>query len=196
MQRRRFVKALTVLPAAPAVLAQQTGSGQAKAPIADELPRLDQFSVPDAAAEPVPHFFSSPQLSALRRLSDVILPKIGETPGAHEARAAEFLDFLISQSPDDRKELYRGGLDALNAASAAKFGKPFADLNAAQADEVLSPLRERWTYAEPATTLAAFLRAAKADVLMATSNSREWIAVVSKRNRGASGTALYWHPIA
>ena len=195
MKRRRFVQALSVLPAAPALVAQQAGSGQGGT-VPDELPRLDQFSVPDAAAEPVPHFFSPSQIAALRRLSDLILPKIGDTPGALEARAPEFLDFLISDSPDDRKQLYRGGLDALNAQSAARFSKPFADLSATQADEILSPLHDRWTYAEPPTALAAFLRAAKADILMATSNSREWIAVVSKRNRGGSGTALYWHPIA
>lgn len=195
MKRRRFVQALAALPAAPGLVAQQAGSGAGKAPD-DELPRLDRFSVPDAAAEPVPHFFSAPQFAALRRLSDLVVPKIGDTPGALEARAPEFLDFLISDSPDDRKQLYRDGLDALNAQAAAKFGKPFADLDAAQADGILAALHDRWAYLAPSETLTAFLRAAKADILTATSNSREWIAVVSKRNRNASGTALYWRPIA
>jgi hypothetical protein len=184
MKRRRFVQSLAVLPAASALAQQAT----------QDNPKID-FGVPDVGADPVPHFFSAPQLSALRRLSDLILPNIGETPGALEARAPEFLDFLIGDSPADRKQLYRTGLDALNANARRKFGKAFADLNATQADTVLAPLHERWTYATPADPLSSFLRVAKADIMTATVNSREWITVVSQRSRSAGGTSIYWHPI-
>lgn len=175
---------MAVLPAAGALAQQAT----------PDNPKLD-FAVPDAGAQPVPHFFSAPQLAALRRLSDLVLPAIGDTPGALEARAPEFLDFLIGQSPADRKLLYRAGLDSLNTAARRRFSKPFADLDATQADAVLSPLREPWTYTTPADPLAAFLHAAKADILTATANSREWITVVSQRSRSAGGTGIYWHPI-
>lgn len=181
MKRRHFTQSLLALPAAPALLGQ-------------EVPKID-FSVPDTGAEPLPHFFTPPQLAALRRLSDLILPAINGTPGALEARAPEFLDFLLGQSPADRKALYRNGLDALNATARRKYAKAFADLDATQADAVLAPLHQNWTYDAPADPLAAFLREAKADVLTATVNSREWISVVSQRSRGASGTSIYWHPI-
>ncbi|MES1262346.1 MAG: gluconate 2-dehydrogenase subunit 3 family protein [Acidobacteriota bacterium] len=181
MRRRRFAQTMLALPAAPALLAQ-------------EVPRIE-FGVPDAGADPVPHFFSPPQLAALRRLSDLILPALGETPGALDARAPEFLDFLIGESPADRQRLYRAGLDALNAAARKKHGKAFTDLDATQTDAVLAPLHDRWTYDAPPDSLAAFLRAAKADIMTATVNSREWIAVVSRRSRGAAGTGIYWHPI-
>jgi hypothetical protein len=185
MKRRRFVQSMTVLPVATSALAQQA---------LQDNPKLD-FGVPDAGAEPVPHFFSPPQLSALRRLSDLVLPALGETPGALDARAPEFLDFLLGVSPPDRKQLYRNGLDALNAAARKKFGKAFADLDADQADTALAPLHERWTYAEPSDPLTAFLRAAKADIMGATVNSREWITVVSQRSRSGAGTGMFWHPI-
>jgi hypothetical protein len=179
MKRRRFVQTLAVFPAAPALIAQT--------PL--------ESSVPDVAAEPVPHFFSGAQLAALRRLSDIIVPAIGDTPGALDARTPEFLDFLIGDSPAPRQQLYRTGLDGLNSASRKKYGQAFAELQPAQADEVIAPLREAWTYDPPSDPVAAFLRAAKADILMATTNSREWIAVVSKRNRGAGGVGSYWLPI-
>jgi len=172
---------MLALPAAPVLFAQ-------------EMPKID-FGVPDAGAEPVPRFFSLSQLAALRRLSDLILPTIGETPGALEARAPEFLDFLLGESPAVRKQLYRNGLDALNAGARKTYGKAFAELDATQADAILAPLHERWTYADPTDPLAAFLRAAKADIMTATVNSREWVAVVSQRSRAAAGTGIYWHPI-
>ena len=100
---------MLALPAAPALLAQ-------------EMPKIE-VGVADAGAETVPHFFSAPQLAALRRLSELLLPAMGETPGALEARAPEFLDFLIGESPAERKQLYRAGLDALNA-GARRMGKP------------------------------------------------------------------------
>jgi hypothetical protein len=193
MRRRRFVQTLTALPVAPALVAQQVST---RSPVSEELPKLSEFSVPDIAAEPVPHFFSTPQFEALQRLSDLVLPKIGDTPGALEARAPAFLDFLLSVSPANRRQLYRAGLDSLNEHARVRFGKSFAQLDAAQADQILAPLHERWMNAPPTASLPAFLRAAKADILTATVNSREWIEVVSKRSRGAAGTGLYWHAIA
>jgi hypothetical protein len=190
MRRRRFTQSLLAVPTAAALPTASALWGQ-------EIPKIE-FAVPDVGAEPVPHFFSAPQMSALRRLSDLILPAINGTPGALDARAPEFLDFLIGQSPADRKQLYRAGLDALNSGARSKYSKSFAELDATQADAILAPLQERWTNSRndaPADPLSAFLRAAKADIMTATINSREWIAVVSQRSRSASGTGIYWREI-
>ncbi len=182
MRRRGFVGTLAAIPAAiPALSAQ-------------EFPKLE-FAVPDAGAEPTPKFFSKPQFAALKKLGDLILPSINGTPGALEARAPEFLDFLLGESPADRQKLYRDGLDTLNAQSRRTFNKAFDGLDATQSDHVLAPLHKSWNYAEPADAVGAFLRAAKADFLAATVNSREWIAVVSQRSRNASGTGIYWKPV-
>src|SRR4051794_16761798 len=124
MKRRGFVKALVAAPAVPAVLAQQTtppaqqtippAPAPQSPPAAVEAPRLD-LSIPDDVADMQPRFFTNAQYSALRKLSDLMMPRIGDTPGALDAAAPEFLDFLISESPKDRQELYRHGLDALNS---------------------------------------------------------------------------------
>ena len=54
-------------------------------------------------------FFDAAQFAALRRLGQILVPARPNAPGAIEAEAAEFLDFLIGQSPADRQSLYRDG---------------------------------------------------------------------------------------
>ncbi len=184
MKRRRFVQSLPLLSSAPALLAQQAPK---------PTPALE-VTLPDTVAKPVPHFFSPPQLAALRRLSDMVVPAIAGTPGALEAGAPEFLDFLIGASPLPRRALYRSGLDALNTRAITAFGKAFAALDDKQAATLLTPLRDPWTWKEPKDVFATFLRTAKADILTATVNSREWIAVVSQRSRNANGIGSYWLP--
>ena len=63
----------------------------------------------------MPHFFTAQQFAALRKLSDLLHPPANSVPGALEAKAPEFLDFLLGQSSADRQQLYRIGLDGLNA---------------------------------------------------------------------------------
>ncbi|HZL57015.1 MAG TPA: gluconate 2-dehydrogenase subunit 3 family protein [Bryobacteraceae bacterium] len=180
MKRRRFVQSLPLLSSAPGLLGQ-------------DAPKID-FAAPDTTATPLPHFFSAPQFAALRRLSDIILPPIAGTPGALAAGAPEFLDFLISESPAPRRVLYRSGLDALNTRAIGQYGIAFTALDNSQADTLLAPLRDPWTDSRPADVFAEFLRVARADILTATVNSREWIAVVSRRNPAAGGIGAYWLP--
>ncbi len=184
MRRRSFVKALVAAPAVPALVAQER-------PNTDELPKLGVTEA-EGAAEGALRFFAPAQFLALRRLSDVIMPRMDGSAGAVDAKAAEFLDFLISESQADRQWVYRAGLDALNAQALKRFGKPFADVDAAQADELLASLREPWSYDAPADPLARFLREAKQDVRTATMNSREYSGN-GRGGRRASG--VYWYPL-
>src|SRR5579871_2235124 len=163
MRRRGFVKTLAAIPAAPALLAQQPAAvpapGTPVRPPTDELPAMTP-SIPDAAGEMMPRYFSPSQFAALRKVSDLLMPAMNGAAGALDAKAPEFLDFLISQSPADRQQLYKAGLDALNQQSAKQYSKPFADLDATQADTFLAALRKPWTFDEPSDEIAAFLRAA------------------------------------
>jgi len=175
MKRRQLLQSIPLLYASPALFAQSVA-------------RID-VSATDVAGKPLPGFFSPTQLAALRKLSELMLPAIGGSPGAIDAGAPEFLDFLVGQSTGPVQTLYRGGLDSLNARATAKHGKAFSALDAAQADAILSPLRQAWTWKEPTDSFAVFLRHAKADILTATMNSREWI---TASQRGGNGT--YWLP--
>ena len=129
MKRRNFVRAIAAaLPAAGVIEAQQPGANQSAPGVplnpavgtqppgraaSEELPKLEP-SVPDVAADAMPRFFNAAQFSALERLSDLLMPPLAGAPGARNAGAPEFLDFLIGRSDEARKGVYTSGLDALN----------------------------------------------------------------------------------
>lgn len=142
-----------------------------------------------------PRFFTAPQLAALRKLSDILMPPLNNLPGALDANAAEFLDFLIGQSSAERKQLYRNGLNTLNAQALRQFKKPFAEVDGAQADTLLAPLKQPWTYDPPTDLFARFLREAKQDVRNATMNSREYNTAGSAGGRRGGGVGQYWYPL-
>ena len=189
MKRRSILKSMAAAPAAAVALPAQQAP-----PPADETPKL-AVTVPEDVAAGVRRFFTPEQYAALEKLGEILVPKSETRPGAREARAAEFLDFLLSQSPLERQKLYREGLDRLNGEARKRAGPPFSDLNPQQADAVLAPLREPWTYKGSSDPFARFLRAAKEDIFLATVNSREFAAAASARSRAAAGTGTYWYPI-
>ncbi len=174
------------LPAATAL--PEAGNAQTS----DTTARL-QFDSPESAAQSVPRFFSTSEMAAFERLGRILMPPAGNVPGAAEAEAALFLDFLLSQSPADRQNLYRTGVRLLDAGAQRRFGKGFAELTGEDAAELLSPLWQPWSPKPPADPLARFLAAAKDDFWQATFNSRQYAEALSERRRGASGLGLYWH---
>jgi hypothetical protein len=195
MKRRRFIQTLAATPvlAVPAV-APATAEQAPQTRPAEESPKLE-IAAPDQAAETTPRFFNPQQFAALRRLCDILMPPLKGSPGALDAGAPEFLDFLIGASPAERKQRYTAGLDALNAQARKRFSKPFAVVEATQAVELLAPLKQPWTFEGPADPLARFLLAAKEDVRTATMNSREYIAANSAGGRRGGGVGQYWYPI-
>src|SRR5918911_5259844 len=113
MKRRRILQALTTMPAAALLKAQQPMVPPKPSPAAvEEIPVIES-TIPDIAGTTVPSFFSQTQLATLRRLSELIAPAMNGVPGATEARAPEFIDFLLRESPAERQEFYRTGLDEL-----------------------------------------------------------------------------------
>lgn len=189
MKRRRFFTTLAAAGSVPALVAQpqvQTPPQPGSA-VQSGYPKLET-TLPESVGEIVPKFFTAQEFAALQKLSEILQPAAGGIPGALEAKAPEFLDFLLSESPADRQKLYRDGLDALVRAG-------FLNADAAKTAQILSPLKQPWTFEEPADPLARFLRAAKADVRTATVNSREFntagaAAGGGSRRFGAQG--LYW----
>src|SRR6185312_10100767 len=146
MKRRRFMQALAAAPAVPA-LAQQvrpappSGGRSSRGALGVEQGVKEfELTQPDAVADPAARFFTPAQFGALKKLSDALMPPMSGNPGAIECEAPEFLDFLIGVSPVEQQQLYRGGLDALNAKAKAKFSKSFAELDPKQVDAVLRPL--------------------------------------------------------
>jgi hypothetical protein len=200
MKRRRFMQALAAAPVVPA-LAQQVrpappsgGRGGRGGLGAEQGVKEFEVTPPDAVANTAARFFTPAQFSALRKLSETLLPAMGGNPGAIECEAPEFLDFLIGVSPADRQQLYRGGLDALNAKAKAKFAKSFAELDAKQVDAVIRPLLAAtpWAWDLPKDPAMRFIASVRTDVATATRNSPAWAEKAG--TRGGAGQ-LKWLPI-
>jgi hypothetical protein len=183
MRRRRVLQSLAALPALTALKGQQS-----------DAPKLITLAA-DAVGDAAPRYFSPAQFAALRKLGDLLVPTGQARPSASEAHDAEFLDFLISQSPPDRQSLYRSGLDRLQSEAHARFGNPFEQLTGEQAGTLLAPLRQQWTYTAPADGFAHFLRAAKDDFIQATVNSREFAQSQTAASRRGPGLGSYWLPV-
>jgi hypothetical protein len=192
MKRRTILRSILAIPGVAAMPAVAQGQEPAR-PVQNETPLTPTINA-DALADKVLHTFKPEQFSALKRLGEILEPSKDE-PGAKEAKAAEFLDFLVGQSAPATIELYRGGLDALNARARQLYGKAFESVSEEEAAPILAPLLEPWSYAQPAAVLPHFLRVTKADMRRATITSRESISVVSQRRRGAGGSGQYWLPV-
>jgi hypothetical protein len=190
MKRRSVLRSLLAVPSI-AALPSEAPAQDVRPP---ETPNI-ATSETDAASEPILKTFDKAQFSALRKLSEILMPASKDTPGALEAGAAEFLDFLIGVSPPDRVGLYKAGLDHLNTEAQQRYHQPFAEITAEQAGPILAPLHAPWSYRTPADAFAKFLLAAKADILTATVNSREYVSVAAQRGRRGGGVGQYWYPI-
>lgn len=185
------MQAVTTASAAAGTAAAQ----QASRPAVTEPVKLATVSA-ESAAEMSQQFFSPAQFATLQRLSALLQPAANGRPGAVEAGAAAFLDFLIGASLQPRQELYLDGLDYVDAESRREFSKPFPEITEAQADRILRPLLASWTYDAPLDPRQRFLTALRADVRTATMNSKEMSVVpnASRRRRGG-GASPYWLPI-
>jgi hypothetical protein len=192
------MQAIASAPAAPVLAAQQRSlpPGAAARPV-QEAPAITATAL-DAVADMAPRFFNAQQFAALRKLSETLMPPLKGNPGALDTTACEFLDFLIGVSPAERQQLYRNGLDALNAQAKKQFGKSFAEVDAAQADTILKPLFVAMppNSEPPADPLRRFVAQAHTDIRTATTSSREWsVAGSAGGRRGGGGSNWYWYPI-
>jgi hypothetical protein len=93
-----------------------------------------------ASAPPAPKLLSPSQFATLETLVEAIIPADDRSPGAKQARVADYIDLLLSESERERALQWFGGLAALDAESTARFNAPFSRLDAAQADAILQDI--------------------------------------------------------
>jgi hypothetical protein len=115
--------------------------------------------IQESNAPPQPKVFSPSQFATLELLVDAIIPTDDRSPGAKQARVADYIDLLVSEG-DGRLSLeWLGGLAALDAEAAARFRAPFTKLTAAQVDTILQTISRNEK--SPQTPLEAFFVMAK-----------------------------------
>lgn len=112
-----------------------------------------------ANAAPQPKVFTASQFRTLEVLVEMIIPADDRSPGAKDARVADYIDLWLSESEPDRVLPWLGGLAALDAESVARFRAPFATVTAAQADAIMRDISRSET--NPHTPLEEFFVMAK-----------------------------------
>ena len=96
----------------------------------------------DAAGLYKPKFFSAGQYKTLQALSQMIIPPDGDTGGALEAGAPEFIDLLTSENAEYQLKL-GGGFMWLDSTCVDRYGKAFVDCASAQQKEILDLIAYR-----------------------------------------------------
>jgi hypothetical protein len=204
MRRRDFVRAVLAVGAAPKLLLSQQAANSATpppAPVPWLLGLTSKTPIPhveaaDQVAAVTVRFFSPQEMATLTRLSDLLMPPVGEKPGALQAQTPMFLDFLIGSSPGERKRVYSKGLDWLDAESKKKFNTDFAKLNDEQAGDLLKPWLRTWIMDHPPMEEHAdFVNIAHEDIRTATVNSKAWFLTPQAGAEPRTEEELYWSPI-
>jgi hypothetical protein len=93
-----------------------------------------------AKAAPNPKVLSTSQFATLEAFVEAIIPTDERSPGAKEARVADYIDLLLSEGDDEITLQWIGGLAALDTEAIRRFGSLFARLNAQQVDTLLAAI--------------------------------------------------------
>lgn len=117
LSRRDVLKSLSIGVVAGSVL--RVIPAQA-AEYAHRMIQAEKAATPGGAYKP--RFFSDHEYKTLRALCQSIIPPEGNTGGAIEAGAPEFIDLLTSENTDYQLKL-RGGLMWLDSACIDRFGR-------------------------------------------------------------------------
>jgi glucoside 3-dehydrogenase (cytochrome c) hitch-hiker subunit len=113
-----------------------------------------------AEAKPQPlRFFTPDENRTVIEMSERIIPADDHSPGAKAARVSEFIDLIVSESPENTRQMWRDGLAAVNKMSQARFGKPFADGTVEQQVDLLKEISKNEK--SPQTTEERFFRTVK-----------------------------------
>jgi hypothetical protein len=110
--------------------------------------------IQQAGAPPAPKVLTPAQFATLETLVEAIIPADDRSPGAREARVADYIDLLLSESDPELSLQWIGGLAALDADAIERFGSPFARLSAEQTDAILSTISANELI--PSTPLESF----------------------------------------
>lgn len=96
--------------------------------------------IQSTGAAPQPKVLNSSQFQTLEALVEAIIPTDDRSPGAKQARVADYIDLALSESDPEVALRWIGGLAALDADAAARFNKPFAALSVARVDAILQDI--------------------------------------------------------
>jgi hypothetical protein len=91
-------------------------------------------------ATPALKALTAAQYATLDVLVDAIIPTDERSPGARDARVADYIDLLLSESDTEVGQQWFDGLAAVDAEASARNGTPVAKLSAAQVEALLTAI--------------------------------------------------------
>jgi hypothetical protein len=115
--------------------------------------------IQETNAAPEPKVLSPSQFETLEVLVDAIIPTDDRSPGAKQARVADYVDLLLSEGDRELALQWIGGVAALDADAMSRFGTPFSRLGAGQIDAILQTISRNEK--APRTPLETFFVMAK-----------------------------------
>ena len=115
--------------------------------------------IQQTAAPPQLKVLSASQYLELDTLVEAIIPADERSPGAREARVADYIDLLLSEGDEAVRQQWFDGLAAIDAEAVARFGAPVAKLSPDLLDQLLTDASRNEQ--QPQTTLERFFVSAK-----------------------------------
>ncbi|MGZ3307586.1 MAG: gluconate 2-dehydrogenase subunit 3 family protein [Xanthobacteraceae bacterium] len=85
-------------------------------------------------------FLNDDDAVTITAFAERIMPGAPGKPGARDAGVLNYIDLALAGAYSDLQDFYRRGLAALDAHCRTTYSKPFAQLSAAQQDEVIAAL--------------------------------------------------------
>jgi hypothetical protein len=93
-------------------------------------------------APPLLKVLSAGQYATVEALVEALIPADERSPGAKEARVADYIDLLLNEASTPLRQQWLAGLSALDAESSKRFNAPFVKLKAAQAEALLTDISQ------------------------------------------------------
>jgi hypothetical protein len=116
--------------------------------------RIQQGNMPGS-----PRVFTPAQFATLESLVEAIIPADERSPGAKEARVADYIDLLLDEAGENLQLQWIGGLAALDAEALDRYTAPFAKLAPAATETLLTRISAGEL--DPRTPLEVFFVMAK-----------------------------------
>ena len=139
LSRREAIKTIGTGVGVIASLPVLGGSLNAQELAAHEHSHNSAQATAPAKAQPL-KFFTDEENRTVIEMSERIIPADDSSPGAKAARVSEYIDLIVSESPDVTKQTWREGLAAINKMSTGKFGRAFAETTVDQQVEMLKEI--------------------------------------------------------
>lgn len=87
-------------------------------------------------------FFTAEEAATVDAICETLIPS-DRDPGARAARVVNYIDIQLTRHFSKYQSVYREGIAAVEAASRAKFGKPFTRITADDQSAVLTEFEEK-----------------------------------------------------